>query len=252
MMQPFVRFAVALAITTSLGAALYAATNSVTVRESSEQTCITSNSIPDHSTGQFPNRGNPHTISAQTIRVCLPADPARGSTAQKVQTIGIAENGVIIRPGTADYYDANSPRGHSRDRSSGWNLDGMGAREMLGLDDNNAHVDHSGIYHYHGVPQPLVQASTDTRIGWAADGFEIHYVGDKARSSYMLKGGTRPTAPGGAYDGTYVEDFQFVATSGNLDHCNGALVNGTYTYFATDTFPFFPTCLMGTEVVRIR
>lgn len=68
----------------------------------------------------------------------------------------------------------------------------------------------------------------------------------------MLKGGTRPTAPGGAHDGTYVEDFQFVATSGNLDQCNGALVNGTYTYFATDTFPFFPACLMGTEVVRIR
>jgi hypothetical protein len=123
---------------------------------------------------------------------------------------------------------------------------------MLGLDTNNAHVDHTGIYHYHGVASALVQTSKDTRIGWAADGFEIHYVGDNARPSYMLIGGTRKTAPGGAHDGTYNEDFGFVAGSGNLDQCNGGTVNGQYTYFATDAYPFFPRCLMGTSIVNIR
>lgn len=251
-MPPFARFAIAVAITVSAATALYAASNRVQIREDSSQTCIRSNSIPDHSTGQFPNRGNPHRMSSQNISTCLPASPIKGSTPQKARTIGIAENGVIIRPGTADYYDANSRRGHSRNRSSGWNLDGMGPGNTLGLDSNNAHVDRSGMYHYHGVPAPLVQASQDTRIGWAADGFEIHYVGTNARSSYMLKGGTRKTAPGGAHDGTYNEDFQYVAGSGNLDQCNGGTVKGQYMYFATDSYPYFPRCLYGTKIVNIR
>lgn len=251
-MPPFARFAIAVATTVSAATALYAASNRVQIREDSSQTCIRSNSIPDHSTGQFPNRGNPHRMSSQNISTCLPASPIKGSTPQKARTIGIAENGVIIRPGTADYYDANSRRGHSRNRSSGWNLDGMGPGNTLGLDSNNAHVDRSGMYHYHGVPAPLVQASQDTRIGWAADGFEIHYVGTNARSSYMLKGGTRKTAPGGAHDGTYNEDFQYVAGSGNLDQCNGGTVKGQYMYFATDSYPYFPRCLYGTKIVNIR
>ena len=49
-----------------------------------------------------------------------------------VKTVGIAKNGIIIRPGAADYFDASSPRGHSCNRSSGWNLDGMGPDNTLG------------------------------------------------------------------------------------------------------------------------
>ena len=251
-MPPFARFAIVLATTTALATALYAATNYVSIKENASQTCIASNSIPNHATGQFPNRGNPNSIRAQNISTCLPANPVKGDTPQSTRVIGIATNGVLIQPKTADYYDASSRRGHSRDPSSGWHIDGMGARDMLGLDDNNAHVDPSGLYHYHGVAEPLVATSSGSRIGWAADGFEIHYVGDKARSSYMLKGGTRPTAPGGAYDGTYNQDFDFVAGSGNLDQCNGAMVNGTYTYFATDTYPYFPHCLYGTSIASLR
>ncbi len=251
-MPPFARFIIAITLTATAATALYAATNSVVIKEGSTETCITSNSIPDHRVGQFPNRGNPHTIKSQNISTCLPAYPVKGKTAQTARTVGIAENGVIIRPGTADYYDASSPRGHSRDRSSGWNLDGMGPGNTLGLDSNNAHVDHTGIHHYHGVPESRVEISTDSPIGWAADGFEIHYVGDNARASYMLKGGTRQTAPGGAHDGTYNEDFDYAAGSGNLDQCNGATVDGQYMYFATDAYPFFPRCLYVTQFVNIR
>ena len=95
-----------------------------------------------------------------------------------VKTVGIAKNGIIIRPGAVDYFDASSPRGHSRNRSSGWNLDGMGPDNTLGLDHKNAHVDKGGIYHYHGVAPSLAANRSDGHIGWAADGFEIHYVGD--------------------------------------------------------------------------
>lgn len=235
-----------------IAATAWAVTNQVTISNAAGDICVSSNGIPDHDIGQFPNSGNPHSIKSQNIEFCVTANPQKGSTPQRVPTIGIAENGVIIRPGTADYYDASSRRGHSRDRSSGWNLDGMGPDNTLGLDHENAHVDNRGIYHYHGVSASLTAASDDTRIGWAADGFEIHYVGDGAVSSYMLKPGTRPTAPGGRYDGSYNEDFQYVQDLGNLDQCNGAMVNGQYMYFATDAYPYFPRCLYGTDVKRFR
>ena len=127
----------------------------------------------------------------------------------------------------------------------------MGASDIIRLDQNNAHVDQQGLYHYHGVADPLAD-NAGSLIGWAADGFEIHYVGNKAQSSYQLKSGTRSTAPGGAHDGTYVQDWTYVAGSGNLDECNGAMVNGTYTYFATDSFPFYPHCLKGKSIMDYR
>ena len=68
----------------------------------------------------------------------------------------------------------------------------------------------------------------------------------------MLKRGSRPTAPGGVFDGSYNEDFEFVTGFGDLDECNGAVVNGTYKYFATDTYPFFPRCLFGEEITKFR
>lgn len=234
-----------------LGLAVHAATNQVQVDESGGARCIGSNSIPDHATGTFPNAGNPNAISPQTVRACLPADPVKGTTARAVQTVGIATNGVLIRPGTADYYDAASPRGFSRDPSSGWNLEAMGSG-ILGLDAQNAHVDRRGLYHYHGVAEALTAASSGTLIGWAADGFEIHYAGDSARPSYQLKPGSRATAPGGPHDGIYHEDWEYVRGLGNLDLCNGATLDGRYVYFATDAYPFFPPCLMGTEIVQIR
>ncbi|WP_299958162.1 YHYH protein [uncultured Roseobacter sp.] len=224
----------------------------VEMETSEDKRCVQTDSLPDHATGTFPNSGNPNRIKAQSISFCVTTKPERGTRAQPVRVTGIAENGVIIRPGTADYYDASSPRGHSRDRSSGWNLDGMGARALLGLDDQNAHVGPRGTYHYHGVAPALASASEDTRIGWAADGFEIHYLGDQGRSSYLLLPGARETAPGGAHDGTYNEDWAYIAGAGNLDDCNGGIIDGRYVYVATDTYPFFPRCLYGTDITRIR
>lgn len=210
------------------------------------QRCVVSNGLPDHATGQFPNSGNPNTIAEQSVRLCMTADPVKGNTPKPVRgSVGVAVNGVQIRPGTADYYDASSPRGFSRDASSGWNLEGLGARDKLGMDSNNAHVDERGLYHYHGVPDALVASAGSSLIGYAADGFEIHYAGDAQQSSYRLKEGTRPSAPGGTYDGTYNQDWEYVAGSGTLDACNGGTLNGEFVYFATDSYPFFPRCLWG-------
>lgn len=229
----------------SISLVVYA--NNAQISIEGHQRCISANGLPDHSTGQFPNRGNPHTISTQHIHYCFPIQPTKNNTPRPQHgSIGVALNGITIRPGTADYWDASSHRGHSRDRRSGWNLEGLGSRELLGMDNNNAHVDNTGLYHYHGIADALVQSTAHkgTLIGYAADGFEIHYVSSQT-SSYQLKMGARPSGPGGRYDGSYNEDWQYVAGSGTLDPCNGGQLNGHFVYFATKTYPFFPRCLWG-------
>ena len=208
--------------------------------------CFVGNGLPNHDTGTFPNKGNPNRIQAQNVNVCLDANPVKNAQPNTTHrgSVGIAMNGVQFRPATADYYDADSRRGFSRDRSSGWNLEGIGARDLLGIDHQQAHVDNRGLYHYHAVSKALV-SHTHSLIGYAADGFEIHFVGNRQRSSYQLKSGNRPTEPFGAYDGTYVEDWQYVAGTGSLDQCNGGLLNGKFVYYATTTYPFYPRCFWG-------
>ena len=95
-------------------------------------------------------------------------------------------------------------------------------------------------------------------IGFAADGFPIsgsffldNGIARKALSSYRLKneGGSRPgrddTNPGGNYDGTYIQDFEYIKDSGDLDECNGMVVNGSYRYYVTETYPWILGCFRG-------
>ena len=42
--------------------------------------CITSDGLPDHTTGVFPNRGNPHAMSEQHIHFCVDATPEYAGT----------------------------------------------------------------------------------------------------------------------------------------------------------------------------
>ena len=211
-----------------------------------DQRCISSNGLPNHSTGRFPNSGNPNSISEQQFRFCVDATPVKGRVATANRgTVGIAVNGIPIRPGTADFWDPNGRRGFSRQGDRAWHLEGLGNREILGMDQNNAHVDRRGMYHYHGTPTGLLAKNSGTLIGYAADGFEIHYVGDAKKSSYTLKPGVRPSGPGGKYDGTFLADWQYTPGSGDLDQCNGGMLNGTFVYFVTDKFPFYPRCLWG-------
>lgn len=228
------------------GFAAHAASGSVSITKSRGEICMVSNGLPDHSTGTFPNAGNPNRISAQVIEVCVPENPVKTSKATELRgSTGFALNGVMIRPGTADYYDPSSPRGFSRDSASGWKLDGMGAGLILGLDQNNAHVDNRGLYHYHGKPNGLLKGSNATLVGFAADGFEIHYVGASALPGYTLKPGNRKNGPGGVHDGTYVQDWQYTGGSGTLDECNGGMLNGKFVYFVTDSYSYFPHCAWG-------
>jgi len=238
----------ALLVATTLGLphVALAANGHVSITKNGGNICMISNGLPNHSTGRFPNRGNPNSIHAQNIKVCVPQNPKKGSQAKFVRgSIGFALNGVMIRPGTADFYDASSRRGFSRQGNRNWRLEGMGAHELLGMDANNAHVDERGLYHYHGKPTGFLSGNNSTLVGYAADGFEIHYAGSSVISGYSLVAGIRKDGPGGRHDGTYEQDWQFTGGSGKLDQCNGGMLNGQFVYFVTDSYPYVPRCLWG-------
>lgn len=233
---------------------------SVTVRDGIRR--IRSNGLPNHATGQFPNAKNPNAISAQSYDYSLPANP---STNKKVdsysipQPFGIAVNGVLFDPLAAEYYD--------NDRNSGWNYNALGDGIDLGLDDNEAHVQPTGAYHYHGIPSGLVDTLAGSKhsplIGWAGDGFPIYLNRGyrkprktssglkRLRSSYELKSGTRPSGPGGRYNGDFVEDYEYVVDSGDLDAANGRFQKtpefpkGSYCYILSTEFPVIPRAFRG-------
>ena len=211
------------------------------------QRCIVSNGIPDHEVGTWrPGAG----VEPQDHLFCVDAVPKDTGTItdRGVFISGMTLTGIPLRPGTAEWYnpdaDPDADRPWTRDRSSGWNVEGVGG---LIMDAQNAHVDGDGMYHYHGIPEAVMSNLEGTLFAYAADGFEIHYVGEDMQSSYQLKEGEREgeRAPEGAHDGTFVQDWEYVEGSGTLDQCNGTMVDGEYVYYATDTLPFFPRCFRG-------
>jgi len=223
---------------------------------------IESDGLPDHATGRFPNRGNPNTIRAQRYRFRVPTDPkpAEKITPAGMSPFGIALNGVPFDPGAAEFW--------RNDRQSGWQYEALSGAINLGLDNNHAHVQPNGAYHYHGSPTGLIEKLGGERkmllLGYAADGFPIYNAwawsdpnaADNERkqlkSSYRIKSGDRPDGPGGKYDGTFVQDYEYVAGAGDLDECNGRTgvtpeyPAGTYYYVITEDYPFIPRYFRGT------
>ncbi|MGB0734091.1 MAG: YHYH protein, partial [Pontibacterium sp.] len=146
---------------------------------------IRSDGLPDHSTGRFPNRNNPNKIQQQnkTYRVPLNPEYRSQTTPLGMWPFGIALNGVVFDPAAAEFW--------RNDRHSGWQYEALGGAVNLGLDKNNAHVQPTGAYHYHGTPTGLLKNLSDSHgpilIGYAADGFPIYAVyGYKATGSNAI------------------------------------------------------------------
>jgi len=90
--------------------------------------------------------------------------------------------------------------------------------------------------------------------------FTVTITVHRVQSSYRLKTGTRTaigseTNPGGTYDGTFYEDYEYVAGLGHLDEFNGRFAHtpeypkGVYAYYVTVddvNNPVFPYVL-GTK-----
>ena len=215
----------------------------VSILKNQSKLCIASNSPPDHEIGKFPNWANPHSIREHWVEFSMPVDPVKDMVPKFVQgTIRIAINGIQFRPDTASFYDPLAKSGYSRNGDKRWSLDIFAANNKLGLDQINGHIIPNGLYHYHGIAKSLVITFSNSLIGYAGDGFEINYLGDKVKSGYKLKSGIRPSGPGGKYDGSYNEDYTHNGLKGTLDECNGGKVSGKFAYFITNTYPFIGRC----------
>jgi hypothetical protein len=102
---------------------------------------------------------------------------------------------------------------------------------------------HAGVLPLHPVPHPsekrYISTSTQNML-------------QRVKSSYQLKSGNRKSGPGGTYDGTFVQDYEFIAETGTLDECNGHFgvtpehPEGIYHYHVTEEFPFISRYFRGT------
>lgn len=235
--------------------------NKLTVTIQGDYRVFQANGLPDHKPGDFPNRGNPNRISAQTYTFRVALKPQTNSQARPGQGawFGVALNGVPFEPGTGEFWNNQHE----------WNYEAKSGFINLGLDQNNAHVQPTGAYHYHGLPIGLMdKLGGDGKkmllVGYAADGFPIYtsfgYSSPtnatselkKMRSSWQIKKGERSGGPGGKYDGKFTADYEYVPGSGDLDECNGRFgitpeyPQGIYHYYITDEFPQLSRSWRGT------
>lgn len=231
------------------------------------------NGIPGHATGTFPNGGNPNTIQTVFQTWNVPNVPERTGTLTEMATFGVTLDGIKLERDTAESFRNEGEWRYEAITAGLARRQTDGARfTWLGTDCNNAHVQPTGAYHYHGIPESLINrlgegpdgAADMIAGGFAADGFPFYLrYGYRdpndpqsglvaVRGSWMLRPGTRPGGPGGPYDGTFREDWEYVEGSGDLDECNGRFgvtpehPAGTYHYYITDDYPFIPRCVFGT------
>lgn len=259
----------------------YNSSDSVQMTSTADWSCdgnyrnLTANGIPDHSVGEFPNPNNPNTITEQNISESFTLSPVESTQATTLGgprgITGIILNGVKIDAGTGGSCDNTGSDCSLGDPSGNWSIEALGQEYFdFGTDDNNAHVQPGGTYHYHGMPEGFIDLqggnnTTMTLIGWAADGFPIYArygFSDANDASSSLKAMTgsyqlvttvsdsRPSASLYAL-GTFAQDWEYVEGSGDLDECNGRVgvtpefPEGIYHYYATDTYPYFQRCVKG-------
>ncbi len=254
---------------------------SLTYTSTSQWTCtdttreLTANGIPDHAVGTFPNPDNPNTITEQTVAASYTLEPTETVTATTLGgpagVIAYVLNGVKIDAGTGGSCDDSGTACSLGDSVGNWHIEALGQSVFsFGTDDNNAHVQPGGTYHYHGMPEGFIakqggNSSVMTLIAWAADGFPVYArygysVADDASSALKVISGSyqyvtdisdsRPSVA--TYPlGTFAEDYEYVAGSGDLDECNGRVgvtpefPDGIYHYYATDSYPYFQRCVKG-------
>ena len=250
---------------------------------------LSGNGIPNHEVGTFPNSNNPNSITEQIVNKNFTLCPSIISEnglelVGPALSIAYAINSVKFDPATAgrcnDLGECSLAQGQGY-----WNIEALGHETFdFGDDMNHAHVQPNGTYHYHGMPELLMEFLGSnqgiTLVGWASDGFPVYarYGYSNAndsttpvkvlKPSYRLKSQpdtNRPniltkliggrggdTTPNTSIPlGAFTQDFEYVEGLGDLDRCNGRFgvtpefPDGIYYYVVTDDFPFFTRCLKG-------
>ena len=251
---------------------------------------LSGNGIPNHEVGTFPNPNNPNTISEQNVNQTFSLCPALVSeTGVQVGgpagAIAYAINSVKFDPATAGRCDDDGVCSLAQGQGQ-WNIEALGHETFdFGDDMNHAHVQPSGEYHYHGMPELLIDLLEDdqsmTLVGWASDGFPVYarygYADANDSGSEVIslqpswrlktepdegRPDTLTALEGGPGQGTiypnipiqlgaFTQDFEYIEGHGDLDECNGRIgvtpefPEGIYYYIVTDDFPYFSRCLKG-------
>ncbi|MES2298802.1 MAG: YHYH protein [Pseudomonadota bacterium] len=238
-------------------------TSEVSINCTGTSRTITGNGVPDHTTGTFPNAGNPNTIGIATVNFTNTLNPALVSSSGTAvaHTLGYANNSVKFDPSTAESYQ----------NAGVWKIEALNQTYFaFGVDSSNAHVQPGGAYHYHGMPveymNKLGKGTAMTLVGFAVDGFPIYArygystatdAGSAIKvmsSSYRLKSTPAAGRPSTATVpmGTFTQDYEYVAGLGDLDQCNGRtgvtpeFPAGIYHYYITDSYPYIQRCVKGT------
>ena len=249
---------------------------SLTITSVSSWTCtdttreLVANGIPDHEVG----RHDFNPITEQNVSASYSLDPLesdRSTALNRNNVVGDVLNGVKIDAGTAGTCNDAGDQCSVAGGTGTWSIEALGQTSFgFGEDDSNAHVQPTGAYHYHGIPEAFVEkrggnSTNVTLIGWAADGFPIY-----ARYGYSdpTDASSEIVSMTGSYQlitdvpenrpsvdlyalGTFTQDWVYVEGSGDLDDCNGRFgvtpefPDGIYHYYATDTYPYFQRCVGG-------
>ncbi len=240
---------------------------------------LTGNGVPNHvvTGGNFATK-----VSAQTVSGSVTLNPVVKASSTAVKLPGYAINSVKMDPATAGTCTSTASSVTSGCNYAGgtgaWRMEAMGDPAVspwkfdFGTDENNAHVQPNGQYHYHGMPTHLIpklnaaSATSMTLVGWAADGFPIYanlgYSTANSASSALkeMKGSYRTkSSPDSGRPSTslfamghFQQDWEYVAGLGDLDECNGRtgvtpeFPAGIYHYYITKTYPFIQRCVKGT------
>lgn len=232
----------------------------ISIDYNTDECVFSSNSIPNHDFNDASaNFATPVDTVPAEYRVSLDPVFALSPTPLSLGLdSGIFLNGVKLDLLAAACFGVGDERSGCTNPDQPWRFDPMSPLNDFGTDAHNAHTQPDGSYHYHGNPLALFDqdpVSASPLIGFAADGFPIYgsFIDDggeirAVQSSYRLRSGNRPAGPGqpgGAYDGRYVDDYEFVEDSGDLDQCNGMMRDGVYGYYVVDSYPWVLACFQG-------
>ncbi len=196
---------------------------------------VASNGIPSY---EFVSM-TPNGLQTQNYQWQVPLNPVAATEETAVPfvgAIGFTVNGMPIF----------APNEAPRDNYGDAYLDGL-------LDYCNGHTAQQGTYHYHARPDCLfenIEGNPYLVIGYGLDGYPIlaPYACTDTNCSHVVKLESSYQQTGDGYqrgDNTW-EAHTYVENLSPLDECNGmTLTDGSYAYFATDTFPYFLGCYHG-------
>lgn len=176
----------------------------------------------------------PSNLAEQDYNWRIPRTPQMTATPSDIPIVGpvaVAINGIPFF----------GPNEAPRDNYGDPYLDNI-------LDFCNGHTA-QGMYHYHARPDCLYDSTGNNIgavIGYAFDGFPILSpwvcADDACTSVTKLQSSWQRT-----HDVPNAwEAHEYISGSGDLDQCNGRILSdGSYAYYATDTFPYILGCYAG-------